>query len=54
MLAGGIGSDSDILKSGTRLAGLDICSGVESEPGKKNHARIEQLFDELEVKTRND
>ncbi len=54
LLAGGINCDSDILKSGTRLAGLDICSGVESEPGKKNHRAMQKLFSELEVKTRND
>lgn len=54
LLAGGINLDSDILKSGTRLAGLDICSGVESEPGKKDHTLIHKIFKVLEVKTRND
>ena len=54
MIAGGIKVDSDVLKSGTRRAGIDICSGVESEAGKKDPALVKQLFDVLEVKTRHD
>ena len=54
LIAGGIKVDSDVLKSGTRLAGIDICSGVESEAGMKDLTLLKQLFEVLEVNTRND
>jgi len=43
-LAGGITTDNvqTALKCGTY--GIDICSGIESEPGKKDHKKMKQLF----------
>ncbi|MHC5163777.1 MAG: hypothetical protein ACYSOI_00205, partial [Planctomycetota bacterium] len=31
----------------TDIYGLDVCSGIESEPGKKNHIKMKQLFDNI-------
>lgn len=46
-LAGGINPDNvlDALKIG--IYGIDICSGIESEPGKKDHAKMKLLFDNI-------
>ena len=46
-LAGGINPDnvSDALE--TDVYGIDICSGIESEPGKKDPAKMKQLFDNI-------
>ncbi|MCD6175012.1 MAG: phosphoribosylanthranilate isomerase [Planctomycetes bacterium] len=46
-LAGGINPDnvSDALE--TDVYGIDICSGIESEPGKKDHPKMKQLFDNI-------
>ncbi|HPD47266.1 MAG TPA: phosphoribosylanthranilate isomerase [Anaerohalosphaeraceae bacterium] len=46
-LAGGITPENvaDAAKLG--VYGIDVCSGIESAPGKKDHARMKQLFDNL-------
>lgn len=46
-LAGGINPDNvvDAVKLG--VYGIDICSGVESEPGKKDHKKLKQLFENI-------
>jgi len=46
-LAGGINPDNvvDALKLG--VYGIDICSGVESRPGKKDHKKLKQLFENI-------
>lgn len=46
-LAGGINPDNaaDAVKLG--IYGIDICSGIESEPGKKDHAKTKKLFDNI-------
>lgn len=46
-LAGGIhpGNAADALKLG--VYGIDVCSGVETEPGKKDHKKIKQLFENI-------
>lgn len=46
-LAGGICPEnaSDALK--TNVYGLDICSGIESEPGKKDYRKMKKLFDNI-------
>ncbi len=46
-LAGGINPDNaaDAVKLG--VYGIDVCSGVESEPGKKDHQKMRKLFDNI-------
>ncbi|MHC4742585.1 MAG: phosphoribosylanthranilate isomerase [Planctomycetota bacterium] len=46
-LAGGINADNaaDAVKLG--VYGIDICSGIEAEPGKKDHKKMKQLFDNI-------
>jgi len=46
-LAGGINPDN--VESAVELGvyGIDVCSGVESEPGKKDHEKMKKLFDSI-------
>lgn len=46
-LAGGINPDNvvDAVKLG--VYGIDICSGIEAEPGKKDHKKMKNLFDNI-------
>ncbi len=44
-LAGGINPDNVLKAIETDVYGVDICSGIESEPGKKDHVKMKQLFD---------
>jgi len=46
-LAGGINPDNaaDAVKLG--VYGIDVCSGIEAEPGKKDHRKMKQLFDNI-------
>jgi phosphoribosylanthranilate isomerase len=46
-LAGGINPDN--IASAVKLGvyGVDICSGIESAPGKKDHKKMKKLFDNL-------
>jgi phosphoribosylanthranilate isomerase len=46
-LAGGINPDNVLKAMEVDVYGLDICSGVESEPGKKDHTKMKQLFDNI-------
>jgi len=46
-LAGGINPDNVLKALQTDVYGIDICSGIESEPGKKDHAKMQQLFDNI-------
>ena len=46
-LAGGINPDNVLKAMETDVYGVDICSGIESEPGKKDHAKMKQLFDNI-------
>ena len=43
-LAGGITPDNIQKALDQRTYGVDICSGIESEPGKKDHKKMAQLF----------
>lgn len=43
-LAGGITPDNVLDALRTDVYGIDICSGIESSPGKKDHAKMKQLF----------
>ena len=46
-LAGGINPDNapDAVQLG--VYGIDICSGIESEPGKKDHKKMKKLFENI-------
>ena len=46
-LAGGINPDNaeDAVKLG--VYGIDVCSGVESRPGKKDHGKMKALFENI-------
>ena len=46
-LAGGINPDNVVSAVELGVYGIDICSGVESEPGKKDHKKMEKLFDNI-------
>lgn len=46
-LAGGINPDNVLNALQTDVYGIDICSGIESEPGKKDHTKMQQLFDNI-------
>lgn len=46
-LAGGINPDNAVAAMELGVYGIDVCSGVESEPGKKDHKRMQQLFDNV-------
>lgn len=54
LIAGGIDMNSPYVQSEHRVAGLDICSGVEASPGKKDIKKLNSLFSNLEIKTRHD
>jgi phosphoribosylanthranilate isomerase len=46
-LAGGINPDNapDAVKLG--VYGIDVCSGIEAEPGKKDHKKMKKLFENI-------
>jgi phosphoribosylanthranilate isomerase len=46
-LAGGINPDN--VEAAVRLGvyGIDVCSGVESEPGRKDHSKMKMLFERV-------
>jgi phosphoribosylanthranilate isomerase len=46
-LAGGINPDNAAQAVELGVYGVDICSGVESEPGRKDHAKMKQLFENI-------
>lgn len=46
-LAGGINPDNAVAAIELGVYGIDICSGIESEPGKKDHTKMKQLFDNI-------
>lgn len=46
-LAGGINPDNAVAAVKLGVYGIDVCSGVESEPGKKDHRKMRQLFDNI-------
>jgi phosphoribosylanthranilate isomerase len=48
-IAGGLGPDNvRAAVAAARPYGVDLCSGVESEPGRKDPGRLRRLFEELE------
>jgi len=46
-LAGGINPDNAVEAVNLGVYGIDVCSGVESEPGKKDHKKIKKLFENV-------
>lgn len=46
-LAGGITCDNVIEAMNLGVYGIDICSGIESQPGKKDHKKMQKLFDNI-------
>lgn len=46
-LAGGINPDNVVSAVELGVYGIDICSGIESEPGKKDHKKMKKLFDNI-------
>ena len=47
-LAGGINPDNAVKAVELGVYGIDICSGIESEPGKKDHEKMKQLFENIQ------
>ncbi len=46
-LAGGINPDNAAKAISLGVYGIDLCSGVESSPGKKDPAKLKALFDNI-------
>jgi phosphoribosylanthranilate isomerase len=46
-LAGGITPDNAAKAISLGVYGIDVCSGVESEPGKKDAEKMKALFENI-------
>jgi len=46
-LAGGITPENAAAAVSLGVYGIDVCSGVESTPGKKDHKKMKALFDNI-------
>jgi len=46
-LAGGINPDNAAAAVQLGVYGIDVCSGVEAEPGKKDHKKMRKLFENI-------
>lgn len=46
-LAGGINPDNAVEAVNLGVYGIDVCSGIEVEPGKKDHEKMQKLFDNI-------
>lgn len=46
-LAGGINPDNAVKAVELGVYGIDVCSGIESEPGKKDHDKMKKLFENI-------
>lgn len=46
-LAGGINPDNAVGAVELGVYGIDVCSGVEAEPGRKDHGKMKTLFDNI-------
>jgi phosphoribosylanthranilate isomerase len=47
-LAGGINPDNAAQAIELGVYGIDVCSGIEAEPGKKDHKKMKQLFKNIQ------
>lgn len=48
-LAGGITPENVVEAIGQGFYGIDICSGIESSPGKKDHKKMKDLFGKIKA-----
>jgi phosphoribosylanthranilate isomerase len=48
-LAGGINPDNAAEAVKLGVYGIDVCSGIEAEPGKKDHNKMKELFDNIRL-----
>jgi phosphoribosylanthranilate isomerase len=46
-LAGGINPDNAAEAAELGVYGIDVCSGIEAEPGKKDHEKMKKLFENI-------
>lgn len=46
-LAGGINPDNAVEAVKLGVYGIDVCSGIEAEPGKKDHNKMKKLFENI-------
>jgi len=46
-LAGGINPTNAVAAVALGVYGIDVCSGVEANPGKKDHKKMKALFDNI-------
>jgi phosphoribosylanthranilate isomerase len=46
-LAGGINPNNAAAAVKLGVYGIDVCSGIESEPGRKDHKKMKKLFDNI-------
>ena len=46
-LAGGVNPDNAVKAMKLGVYGIDVCSGIEAEPGKKDHDKMKKLFDNI-------
>ena len=46
-LAGGINPDNAVKAIQLGVYGIDLCSGIESDPGKKDHKKLVKLFENI-------
>ncbi|MGD0078484.1 MAG: phosphoribosylanthranilate isomerase [Sedimentisphaerales bacterium] len=46
-LAGGITAENVTKAVELGIYGIDVCSGIESKPGKKDHVKMQKLFDKI-------
>ena len=46
-LAGGINPDNAAKAVELGVYGIDVCSGIEAEPGRKDHQKMQKLFENI-------
>lgn len=46
-LAGGLNCDNAAKAIAVGVYGIDVCSGIESKPGKKDHKKMKKFFDNI-------
>ena len=46
-LAGGINPDNAAEAVKLGVYGIDVCSGIEAQPGKKDHKKMKKLFESI-------